>query len=198
MVQKRYLSSSRAHHVFFVGALLTLALAIARGASGSVAQAKSESSRTKGTAPEAKAVSLKGTRTAGSHPFASLYHDLSNLKEGQKGIQGQIETLAGATQRRHNELEQRIDSLTNQLTRLASAQKESTATEQLLTATIRSMRLLLGVIVGLLLFACGALLFVVSRLKQFGSLPVNNLKQVGAAPEEAPDEAFPPQWKVSS
>jgi hypothetical protein len=198
MVQTSCLSRTRAHHGFFVGALLTLAVAIALGPSGSVAQAKSVSSRTKGTTPEAKAVSLKSTRTADSHPFASLHHELLNLKEGQKGLHGQIEGLTGATQRRHNELEQRIDSLTNQLTRLISAQQESTAKEQLLTATIRSMRLLLRVIVGLLLVVCGALLFLVYRLKQFGSFPVKDLKQVGAAPEEAPDEAIQSQWKVSS
>jgi hypothetical protein len=92
----------------------------------------------------------------------------------------------------------RIDSLIGQLNRLASAQQQITGTQQLLAATIRSIRLLLAVVVGFLLILCGALLFGVYQLKQFGALPLKDLKQIGGTPVDAPDQAFESQWKVSS
>jgi hypothetical protein len=73
MANTKRSSRSRTHLVCFVGALLTVALAITPQARSTVAQEKSVSSRAKGTPPRAKTVSLKMTKTASKpRPFASL------------------------------------------------------------------------------------------------------------------------------
>ena len=193
MVHTTRSSHPRAHLVFLVGVVLAVALAITPQARSTVAQSKSASSRSKG----APAVSLKMTKTA-SKP-ASLHRDLlMHLEEGQKGLQRQLESLTGTTQRRTDDLDRRIDTLTGQLSRLASAQQQSTATQQTFTAAIRSMRLLLMIIVGLLLILCGALFFFVYQVKQIGGFVLKDRNQIGATTGEAPDETFEPEWKVSS
>jgi ABC-type Fe3+-siderophore transport system permease subunit len=198
MVQTRYSSRPRSHHVFLVGALLTLSLALTSHASGTVAEAKAAPSRTRGTTRQAKTVSPTMIKTAGTRPSAGLHRDLLNLEEGQTGIQRQLENLTSETRRHTDALARRIDSLMGQLNRLASAQQQITGTQQLLAATIRSIRMLLVVIVGFLLVLCGALLFGVYQLRQFGALRLNDLQQIGRAPVDAPDRAFESQWKVSS
>jgi hypothetical protein len=120
-----------------------------------------------------------------------------NLEEGQKGLRKQLESLTSATQRRSDALEQRMDTLTGQLNRLASAQQRLGGTE-LLTAAVRSMRLLLIIGVGLVLLLCGALFFSIYQLKQFGEFLLKDRKQIDAAIREAPNEEFEPGWKVSS
>ena len=198
MLQRRYSIRVRAHHVFLVGALLTLSLASTPHASGTVAQAKGAPSRTRGTTRQAKTGSPTMIKTAGTRPSASLHRDVLNLEEGQKSVQRQLESLTSETRRHSDALASRIDSLTGQLNRLASAQQHITETQQLLAATIRSMRLLVVIIVGFLFVLSGALLFGVYQLKQFGALPLKDLQQTGRAPVDPPDQAFESQWKVSS
>ena len=190
-------SRSRTHLVCFVGALLTMALAITAQARSTVAQAKSASSRTNGAPPEAKAASPRMTKTARKpRPFASPHRDLlMHLEEGQKGLQRQLESLTGATQRRSDALERGIDTLTGQLNRLASAQEQSAVTQHLLTATIRPMRLLLMIMVGLLLVLCGAVFFFVLQLKHLGGSQPDDRKQIDADISETPESGLEARWK---
>jgi predicted PurR-regulated permease PerM len=192
MIHTTRSSHPRAHLVFLVGVFLAVALAITPQARSTVAQSKSAASRSKSP----PAVSLRMTKTA-SKP-ASLHRELlMHLEEGQKGLQRQLESLTGSTQRRTDDLDHRIDTLTGQLSRLASAQQQSIGTQQLLTATIRPMRLLLMIIVGLLLILCGALFFFVYQFKRFDRSQVKEHTLI-SAPTGEPDETFEPQWKVSS
>jgi hypothetical protein len=174
-----------------------MALAMTAQARSTVAQAKSASSRTNGAPPEAKAASLKMTKTARkSRPFASPHRDLlMHLEEGQKGLQRQLESLTDTTQRRSDDLERGIDTLTGQLNRLASAQEQSTVTQQLLTATIRSMRLLLMIMVGLLVVLCAAVFFFVFQLKHFGGSQPEDRKQIDADIREAPERGLEARWR---
>src|SRR5216683_4366289 len=169
-----------ANLVLVVVALLTAALATTPVAKSTAAQSKSAFAHTKGMAP--RATILKTISTA-SNPqrFASVNRALFiHLEEGQKGLQNQLRTLTSTTQRRTDELVRRIGTLTDQLQRLA-------ATQQLLTATARSMQLRLMIIAGLQLILCGALFFVGFQLKQFGGSMMKDRKQIDAVTKEAPD-----------
>jgi hypothetical protein len=188
---------SRVRLAPFAGVFLAVALAITSQAGSEGAWAKNESSRAKGTRPEAKGASVKTAKPV-NNPFPSLHRDLLTLEEGQKNLQRQLENLIGATHRRSGGLEQQIDSFNGQLSRLALQQQELTKTQQLLTSTIRSTRLLLMIISGLLLVVCGVLIFFVYQVKQFGGFRSRERKQISAAPGEAPDRALEPQWKVDS
>ncbi len=182
-----------ANLVLVVVALLTAALATTPVAKSTAAQSKSAFAHTKGMAPRATIAPLKTISTA-SNPqrFASVNRALFiHLEEGQKGLQNQLQTLTSTTQRRTDELVRRIGTLTDQLQRLA-------ATQQLLTATARSMQLLLMIIAGLQLILCGAMFFFGFQLKQFGGSMMKDRKQIDAVTKEAPDGAFEAQWKVGS
>jgi hypothetical protein len=85
--------------------------------------------------------------------------------------------------------------LTGQLNRLASAQEQSTVTQQLLTATIRSMRLLLMIMVGLLVVLCAAVFFFVFQLKHFGGSQPEDRKQIDADIREAPERGLEARWR---
>jgi hypothetical protein len=198
MLKTRCLRCTRAHHVFFASALLTVALAITPQASGSVAQARSTPFPTKGTTEKGKPHSLKITQAATRpRPSGSLHRDLlMHIEDGQKSLQRQLENLTGITERRTDGLQRHINILTGRLDGLASAQEQSTATQQLLTVSMRSMRLLLMIVLGLLLVVCGSLSFFLYQLKQFGGFRLTEHKQSNAA--EAPTEAFEAEWKVSS
>jgi uncharacterized protein YndB with AHSA1/START domain len=199
MVHAKRSSRPKAHLVFSLSALMTVSLAITTHARSTIAQAKGTSSRTKGSV-EAKAVSPKMTKTATKPlPSVSIRSDLlRHLEEGQKGLQRQVESLTGMTQSGTDHLLQRIDSLNRQLNWLASTQQQSMAGQLLLTATIRSMRMLLMIIVALLLVLCGMLFFLAYRLQQFAGSVLNDGKQIGESAKDAPDGAFEAQWKVSS
>jgi hypothetical protein len=178
---------------FVVVALLTAALATTPLAKSTAAQSKSAFAHTKGTAPRATIAPLKTISTANkSQRVASVNRALFiHLEEGQKGLQTQLQTLIGTTQRRTAELVRQIDTLNDRLQRLAVAQ-------QLLTATTRSMRLLLMIIAGLQLIFGGVLFFLGFQLKQFGGSMMKDRKQIDAVTKEAPDGAFEAQWKVDS
>jgi len=87
---KRSSRRPKAHLVFLVGAFLTASLAIASHAHSTGAWAKSAHSRSNGSVPQAKARSLKATKTASEpRPSASIPIDLlRHLEEGQMGFKG--------------------------------------------------------------------------------------------------------------
>jgi ABC-type Fe3+-siderophore transport system permease subunit len=179
--------------VLVAAALLTAALATAPLAKSTAAQTKSAFAHTKGTAPRTTIAPLKTISTASkAQRFSNVNRALFiHLEEGQKGLQNQLQTLTGTTQRRTDELVRRIDTLTDQLQRLAAKQ-------QLLIATTRYMQLLLMIIAGLQLILCGALFFFGFQLKQFGGSMLKDRKQIDTVTREAPDGASEVPWKVGS
>jgi ABC-type Fe3+-siderophore transport system permease subunit len=180
------------------GTLLTLALALTFPARSAVALAKRPSHQSKRRAPQPRVMPVNMPNSASKvRPPAGFHTDvLMPLEEGQKGLQRQVEFLTGMTQRRSDTLARRIASFADQLYPLASAVQQVTATQQLLTATVRSVRVLLVIIVGLLLVLCGAVFLFLYQLKQLGGSRFYDRKQV--AKPHRPDETFDPQWKVSS
>lgn len=196
MVHTKRSGRPRTYLVPFVGAFLTVTLGLTLQANGAIAQVKGASSRSNAPTREPKSLSAKMVKPV-TNPLPILHRDLLNLEEGQKGLQRQLESLTGATRRHADELA-RIDTLTDQLNRLASQQQQSTAMQQLLAVTIRSTRLLLMIILGMLLMLSGALLFFAYQVRQFGGFQLKDQKQIGAATSDAPDGAFEQQWKVGS
>ena len=197
MRHKQRSSRSRICLDSFVGTFLAAILAVTSQAGSAVVQAKSISSRGKGTHPEAKAASVKVSKPV-NNPFPGVHRDLLTLEDGQKSVERQLESVISATRRRSDDLERQIGSFNGQLSRLALQQQDLTTTQQLLTGTIRSMRLLLMIISGLLTLLCGVLFFLVYQIRQFDGFRFRERKQISPAPSAAPDRAYEPQWKVGS
>src|SRR5438309_6177243 len=110
---------------------------------------------------QAKGTDRKTTKVASRpHPVSNPDHDLlMRIEENQKILQRQLIILNATTEHNADQLNRRIDSLTEQLQRLVSAtQKRSDPTEQLLTVFQSAWRLL-RIVIGLLVVICGALLF---------------------------------------
>lgn len=199
MVDKKCSRSLSISRVFFVGALLTGALALTCPANSTAAPARRASAQSKGPGSRSRAISVKTTKDA-SRPRlpASFNRDvLMQLEDGQKGLQRQLESLTGVTQRRTDNLARRIDSIAEQLYQSSSAIQQTMATQQLLTTSVRSMQRLLVIIMGLLLVLCTAVALSLHRLKQVGGHPLKDRQRLGAT-SDVSNEGFEPQWKVSS
>lgn len=197
MRNKQRSSRCRVRLATFVGAFLAAAVAVTSQAGTAVVQAKSISSRAKGMHPEAKAAPVKVSKPV-NNPFPSVHRDLLTLEDGQKSLERQLESVISATRWRTDDLERQIGTFNDQLSRLALQQQDLSTTQQLLTVTIRSMRLLLMVISGLLTVLCGVLFFLVYQVRQFDGFRFREGKQINPAPSEAPGRAYEPQWKVGS
>ena len=197
MAHTQHSSRSRVRLASLVAAFFAAALTITCQAGAEVVQAKSVSSRTKVTHPEAKAAPVKVGKPA-NNPFSTLHHDLLTLEEGQKGLQRQFDSVIGATHRHNGDLERQIITLNGQLSRSALQQQELTTTQQLLIGTVRLMRILLMIISGLLIALCAALFFSVYQVKRLGGFRTKEPKQINPLPSAAPDRTYEPQWKVGS
>src|SRR5262249_25098269 len=128
-------NSSRlcAHLGFLIGVFLTFMCLATPSARSAVHPARTAGPHAKGAARHTPPLPAHPARLAHDvQPPANLQRDLlTRLEEGQKGLQSQLQVLAGATQQRANRLEHRLDSVSDDLQRLASAEQESVATQRL-------------------------------------------------------------------
>ena len=197
MVDRKSSRSLRLRRILLVGALLTVALALTCPTNSTAVQPKRVSPQPRGPAPQSRVTPAKMTNGVSKpRPSPNFHRDMMPLEEGQKGLQRQLESLTGMTQRRTDILARRIDSMAEQLFPLSSAIQQVTGTQQLLTATVRSMRAWLMIIMGLLLIVCIALVSLAYELKQLARPRLRDRKEIESA--GGPDETFDPQWKVSS
>jgi hypothetical protein len=185
--------------VFIVVAVMTLSLTAASYAGSAFAQSKGRAgSPMKGVALRTRNGSSKTIKV--THTPGRADRDvLDGLEARQRVVQSQIQTLIGATQQRADDLNRRMDAVTDQLQRLVFSQQQSSKTQQLLVATIRSTQRLLIIIIGLLLGICGGLCFLGLQLRHRGvELMPDRPKLIGTNIETPPDSAFEPSWKVGS
>jgi len=147
--------------------------------------APAATSQAKGTAPKTTKVASR------PHPVANPDRDrLMHIEENQKTLQRQFLILSATSERSADQLNHRIDSLTDQLQRQASSIEKRSDPTQLLTI-LQSTRRLQRFIIGLLIVLCGAVLFFGLQFKKARFLCISR-KEV----DETPDAGTEARWKV--
>jgi hypothetical protein len=151
--------------------------------------APAATSQAKGTAPKTTKVASR------PHPVANPDRDrLMHIEENQKTLQRQFLILSATSERSANELNRRIDRLTDQLQRLASSMEKPSDPTQLLMI-MQSTGRLLRFIVGLLLLQCSAIVVFGLQLRK-SRYPFTGHRKTDEARKETPDGRPEAQWKV--
>jgi hypothetical protein len=196
MVYSLHSGNLRSHAMFF-GALLTIALAFVPLVESAAAQAKAEAHRATPLASRTRA-SNAAKSSIKPHPDANVNRDLIvRLEAYQKEIEKRIEASSEATGRGVHELNYRLDSLTDQLHRLASSEERNVEISQDLAVALHPTKLLLKILISLQIVFCVGLFFVGFQLKKFSAAALPKaLQQKDTEINELSDRPFEPQWKA--